>query len=112
MAPSLDNRSSLLPKPCTHPMLARHACIAYNQCMQYTIRNVPPNLDTALRSTAHRQGKSLNDVTLEALARGAGITGEPIRRRDLTKIAGSWHEDPAFDEAIADQDTIDEAIWA
>ena len=80
--------------------------------MQYTIRNISANLDAALRSTAQRQGKSLNDVTLEALARGAGVTGEPIRQRDLKKIAGTWRHDPAFDKAIQDQDTIDEAIWA
>lgn len=79
--------------------------------MQYTIRNVPTHLDAALRSIAQRQSKSLNDVALEALARGAGLTGEPTRQRDLKKIAGSWRHDPAFEKAIADQDTIDEAMW-
>lgn len=80
--------------------------------MQYTIRNIPANVDAALRSTAQRQGKSLNDVTLEALTRGAGVSIQPIQQRDLSDIAGSWREDPAFDQAIADQDSIDESIWA
>jgi hypothetical protein len=32
---------------------------------------------------------------------------EAIRRkRDLSDIAGTWTEDPAFDAAIAEQDTI------
>jgi hypothetical protein len=80
--------------------------------MQYTLRNVPAHLDATLRSTAQRQGKSLNDVTLEALARGAGISDLLVRRRNLDDIANSWNADPVFDQAIADQDVIDETIWA
>jgi plasmid stability protein len=79
--------------------------------MQYTIRNIPKHLDSALRSSARRQGKSLNDVTIEALSLGAGVNGAAIRHRDLTGIAGSWREDPEFHAAIAEQDTIDEAMW-
>jgi plasmid stability protein len=92
-------------------MLAFSACTAYNKCMQYTIRNVPDTLDEALRRVARERGKSLNDVAIEALARGAGITGERRRQRDLGDIAGTWRKDPAFDSAVAAQDTIDEEMW-
>jgi plasmid stability protein len=92
-------------------VLAICACIAYNECMQYTIRNIPSSLDAALRQRAHEQGKSLNEIAIEALARGAGISGERIRKRDLSDIVGTWQEDPAFDEAIADQDKVDEEMW-
>lgn len=79
--------------------------------MQYTIRNVPNTLDEVLRRSAREQGKSLNDVTIEALARGAGVTGERHQQRDLGDIAGTWGKDPAFDGALAAQDTIDEEMW-
>lgn len=92
-------------------MLASSAGIAYNKCMQYTIRNVPESLDAALRRSAREQGKSLNDVSLEALARGAGVLGPRRRQRDLSQIAGTWREDPVFDSAIAAQDTIDADLW-
>lgn len=92
-------------------MIALSACVAYNRCMQYTIRNVPDYLDAALRATADTQGKSLNEVAIEALARGAGLSERPCRRRDLSDVAGSWRKDPAFDSALAAQDTIDEAMW-
>jgi plasmid stability protein len=92
-------------------MLAFIACNAYNSCMQYTIRNVPDTLDEALRRTARERGKSLNEVAVEALARGAGITGELNRQRDLADIAGTWRKDPAFDSALASQDIIDEEMW-
>jgi plasmid stability protein len=95
-------------RPATEsPLLAFYACNAYNKCMQYTIRNVPDTLDEALRRAARERGKSLNEVAIEALARGVGITGESRRQRDLSDIAGTWREDPAFDNALAAQDTID-----
>jgi hypothetical protein len=92
-------------------MLAIAACVAYNECMQYTIRNIPDYLDAALRTSAREQGKSLNEVVVQALVRGAGLGDQRIKRRDLSDIVGTWVEDPAFDEAIAEQDMIDEEMW-
>ena len=92
-------------------MLALIACAAYNERMQYTIRNVPHILDEALRRAAHERGKSLNEIAIEALARGAGVSGERDRQRDLGDIAGTWRRDPAFDSAVAAQDTVDEEMW-
>lgn len=93
------------------PSLAFPACNAYNGSMQYTLRNVPDPVDAALRRSARERGKSLNDVAVEALARGAGVTGERGRQRDLSDIAGSWQKDAAFDRALAEQDTVDEKMW-
>jgi hypothetical protein len=79
--------------------------------MQYTIRNVPELLDAILRRIAREQSKSLNEVTIEALARGAGLGERRSRQRDLGEIAGSWRKDLAFERALADQDTIDPELW-
>jgi plasmid stability protein len=79
--------------------------------MQYTIRNVPDLLDEALRRSAREQGKSLNEVAIEALARGAGLSEQRSRQRDLSDVAGTWRKDPAFDAALAAQDAIDEELW-
>ena len=92
-------------------MLAFSAYTAYNKCMQYTIRNVPRTLDEALRRAARERGKSLNEVMIEALARGAGIVEDRTPQRDLDDIAGTWRKDAAFDSALAAQDTIDEEMW-
>ena len=64
--------------------------------MQYTVRNIPEKLDQELRR--RRQG--------------LGHRGEAVRYRDLSGIAGTWKDDPEFDEAIVDQDTIDPDLWA
>ena len=93
-------------------MLAFYACSACNRCMQYTIRQVPNFLDAALRRRAQQQGKSLNEVAIEALARGAGVSAERGRQRDLRDIAGTWRSDRAsFQRALAAQDTVDQELW-
>jgi plasmid stability protein len=92
-------------------VIALNAYIEYNECMQYTIRNIPDYLDATLRDFARREGKSLNQVAVAALVRGAGLAERELVKRDLTDIAGTWQEDPAFDSAIAEQQKIDEAMW-
>jgi hypothetical protein len=79
--------------------------------MRYTLRDIPPPLDSELRWRAKEEGKSLNAVAIEALLRGAGLSETPIRQRDLSDIAGSWQEDPEFDQAITDQDGVDKHLW-
>jgi plasmid stability protein len=79
--------------------------------MQYTIRGVPETVDAALRERARAVGKSLNEVAIEALAEGVGVTSAPRPQRNLDDIVGTWVSDAAFDEAIADQDQIDEELW-
>ena len=87
------------------------AVVSYDAGMQYTLRRIPKAVDKALRDLARRQGRSLNDVAVEALARSCGLTDEPVKHRNLTGIAGTWVEDPDFDAALADQDRIDAELW-
>lgn len=79
--------------------------------MQYTLRNVPPILDKALRRRAKEEGKGLNDTAVEALRRGLGADAEAVRYRKLRDLAGIWLDDPEFDAAIADQHRIDLQLW-
>jgi hypothetical protein len=79
--------------------------------MQYTIRGIPPAVDAALRRKARRTGKSLNEIAVETLTEGAGLSAVPRKRRHLRDLAGTWKEDPAFDRAVAEQDVIDEDLW-
>jgi hypothetical protein len=78
--------------------------------MQYTIRDVPPAVDAAIRRRAKATGASLNQVAKDALAEGAGVGGERPRR-DLSDIAGTWRRDRAVEAALAAQDVVDEALW-
>ncbi len=92
-------------------MLAENACIAYNKCMQYTLRGIPATVDAALRERARAAGKSLNEAAVDALAEGSGAAGSRRKRRDLADIAKTWKADKAVEAALADQDRVDEDLW-
>lgn len=80
--------------------------------MQYTLRNLPDRLDRAIRERAKLEGKSLNEVTIEALMRAFGLHGEPPpAERDLSGIAGSWVDDPELTAALSEQRRIDPDLW-
>ena len=80
--------------------------------IQYTVRDVPPNVDRRLRDKAKRAGKSLNALLREALVREAGLEGgEEVVHHDVDHLAGLWMDDPEFDAAVEAQHTIDEDLW-
>jgi hypothetical protein len=81
------------------------------EAIQYTLRNVPPALDRALRRRAKQLSKSLNEVALEALTLGAGVSHEVREQHDVDFLFGSWVEDPEVDRALADQRKIDADLW-
>jgi plasmid stability protein len=78
--------------------------------MQYTIRNVPPGLDRALKARAKQLGKSVNELALDALARSVG---EPIQRRSLRDMPGAWsrREASEFDRFLEEHRTVDDELW-
>ena len=80
--------------------------------MQYTIRNLPPGIDRAIRERARTENKSLNEVTIEALQRAFGLHGDLLPpQRDLTGIAGSWEESAELSSALDEQRRIDPELW-
>ena len=98
-------------------LLDMQACMQYIACImrkriQYTIRNVPENVDDALRNLAVREGCSLNAVALAALESEAGVSGgKAAVYHDLDDLVGSWVHDDAFDKALAAFDVVDEDLW-
>ena len=76
-----------------------------------TLPRPPLVLDQAIRRRAREEGKSINEVALEALADGLGFGKNARCRRDLSDVAGTWKKDAAFELAIAEQDRIDESLW-
>jgi hypothetical protein len=76
-----------------------------------TPKEAPSIVDSEVRQGANAEGESLNAVDIEAPVRDTGLGEGPGRLRDLSDIVGTWQEDPEFDEAIADQDRVDERLW-
>ncbi len=79
--------------------------------MQYTIRNIPDAVDTALRRRAREGAQSLNAVILDALARGAGLDTLRRRRRSLEGIAGSGALDSRVLKGLKEQRKVERKLW-
>jgi hypothetical protein len=78
---------------------------------QYTIRNVPPRVDRALRTKAAERGLSLNALLLAALQAEAGVDGPPRAYHDLDDLFGSWVPDRAVERALAEQRQVEPGDW-
>ena len=77
-------------------------------CMKtITLRNLPPNLDNAIRKRARAEGISVSKVVIGLLEEH--LTQDKTKRaelhHDLDDLSGSWTADvaAAFDEALAKQ---------
>jgi len=84
---------------------------ARKSAMRYTLRKIPRDVDAALRQRAKQEGKSLNQIALEALSRGLGTAQSPSKFHDLDFVIGTWVEDPEFDKIIEEQRQIDSEMW-
>ncbi len=79
--------------------------------MQYTLRGIPRAVDAAVRERARAEGRSLNDVAVEAMANGLCLGTSGQVRRDLSDVAGTWKKDAAVEAALAAQDRVDPEAW-
>ena len=77
--------------------------------MQYTLRNIPRELDREIRRKAKAEGKSLNQVAVDLLRESLGVGPGAGKRRDLSDIAGSMTPQDArsIEEAVACADEAD-----
>jgi hypothetical protein len=71
------------------------------------IQNIPRQIDEALRARAQAEGKTVDQVALEAIESGLGLSASGGKQRDLSDIAGTWVEDPIFDEVRRSHEAID-----
>jgi hypothetical protein len=79
--------------------------------IQYTIRSIPDEVDRELRRRAQAERKSLNALVLELLEQSVRPPSTPVVHHDLDFLFGTWVEDPAFDEAVAEFERIEEEYW-
>ena len=83
--------------------------------MEITIHNVPEPLHQALIARAAAEHKSVDQFTVDALAKCVGVEivspDRPVKPRDLSDIAGTWEEDPEFDAIIEEQSRVDPELW-
>lgn len=81
------------------------------KAVQYTIRNVSPSVDRALRRKAAQRQVSLNKLLLKALEAEAGVGPAPREHHDLDEFFGSWRKDSKVNRALTDVRKVDLADW-
>jgi hypothetical protein len=81
--------------------------------MTLTIEKLPDSLNKALHQKAIAEGRTVQDVAVDAIARGlnVGNTNVSPKKGDWSEFIGSWVEDPEFDEAMKDFEKIDPELW-
>lgn len=76
--------------------------------IQYTIRNIPPEVDRALKRKAKLTRKSLNQVVVDELSTSVAKAREAT---SFDWLFGSMGPDAEFDKAIADLSKVDKDFW-
>lgn len=79
--------------------------------IQYTVRNIPPKVDKALRNRAKKQGKSFNQTVVDALKKAVGVDKDTKEYHDLDWFIGSGGISPEAEAAFKEQRVIDEELW-
>ena len=81
---------------------------------QMTIRNVPPDLDRALRVEQGRRGSSLNRTVLDLLRQALGLGVGRRFDNGLRRLAGSWTADDLknMEENTNVFEQVDPEVWS
>lgn len=80
---------------------------------QFTLRNVPEELERKIRREARQRKTSINKTVKELLGEILGVGASRGKKRDLSDFAGSWSEEEAreFEKATELFNRIDEELW-
>ncbi len=80
---------------------------------QITLRKIPVVLDKQLRSMAIKNRTSLNKTILSLLMKSQGLTENSDKKRDLSKLFGTWSRDQyeEFQRNTEEFNRIDPEIW-
>ena len=79
--------------------------------IQYTIRNIPPEVDRIIKKRSKQSGKSFNQTVVDLLSfQTLGTTKIPTDS-NFDWLFGANTLDDSFDEAIKGLSQIDEKLW-
>ena len=81
-----------------------------------TIRGIEPEVSERLKMLSAKQGKSINQLTVEIIKEGLGLAkGKKYTREydDLDDLFGRWNEDEfkEINAKITQERQIDQELW-
>jgi hypothetical protein len=97
-----------LPRDSLNDSLCIIAC--YADRVTISLRNLPPEVEKAIRDTSRREGISLNRATIRLLETALR---KPAKNTDFDEFCGVWSKAEAdrFDAALIHMRQIDAADW-
>lgn len=80
---------------------------------QVTVRRVDEEWIAKAKAVAAEKGVSMNSVLVEALGRGLGVAGEPVRKDNLDRFAADSPDafGPGWDKAMEVFEKVDPELW-
>lgn len=81
---------------------------------QLTIRQLPPEVEAAIKKGSHERGISLNKAVILLLERSIGLhRSRSSKNFDLDRFCGLWTSEQAdeFDQAVAEFEELDKELW-
>lgn len=84
--------------------------LCYSERMTISLRNLPKEVEKAIRETSRREGISLNKATIRLLE---AQLRKPAKNSDFEEFFGTWSgaEAAAFDAALTEMRQVDPADW-
>lgn len=79
--------------------------------IQYTIRNIPPEVDRVIKKRSKQSGKSFNQTVVDLLSLQTFGTTQVPADMNFDWLFGANTLDESFDDAIHDLSQIDEKLW-
>jgi hypothetical protein len=79
--------------------------------IQYTIRNIPPEVDRVIKKRSRQSGKSFNQTVVDLLSLQTFGTTDVPTSNNFDWLFGANTLDDSFDGAIKDLSQIDEKLW-
>jgi len=79
-----------------------------------SVHGIDEEMEKAIKERAKNEGKSVNKIVKELVARSLGMAGRPPdNRAEFEDLCGVWTEEQAseFMELIADLEVVDAKEW-
>lgn len=80
---------------------------------QLTLRHIPKNTESLLRSAAKKSGKSLNKTAIDLINKSLGASESSRKKRSLADCAGTWSKEDVeeFNANNRVFEGIDPDVW-
>lgn len=81
--------------------------------IQYTIRNIPPEVDRVIRKRSAQTGKSFNQTVVDLLSMQTFGTSKPPKDDNFDWLFGAGKDSlgPEFDKTINELSKPDPKLW-